>query len=183
MTVWQCTQDAVYTGVDKSKKTKNRNTEAGHSATSTLGAEQDYVHMALHTSQIFGKGWFGNYAGENSEVDASYVEKGSTSGITKGAGPQPHPHDPVVVYAEVNKSKGQRKGKTDIGSRATTTLGVQPEEQHYEFGSGHRNLAGIKPETIHGDMEEGGPYAYNDGREIGHLPEPCNPNIHWLTKV
>ena len=104
------------------------------------------MHMYAY-SKVFGWVWFGNIAGENPKGDASYVEKGSTSDITKGVGPQPHSHDPVVVYAEVNKSKEQRKGKTDVGPRATATLGVQPEEPHYEFSRGTgRNLAGIKPE-------------------------------------
>ena len=132
----------MYTEViNKSKKAKSRNTEAGHSATSVQ--EQDYAYAY---SNVSGQVWFGNKAGENPEGDASYVERRSTSDITKEAGPQPHPHDPVGVNAEVNKSKEDRKGKTDVGPRATATLGVQPEEPHYEFGSSYRNLAGISPE-------------------------------------
>ena len=139
----------------------------------------------MHTSQYFGRVWFGNIAGENSEGDASYVEKGSTSAITKGAGPQPHPHDTVVVYAEVNRSKEQRKVKTDVGPRATTTLGVQPEEPHYEFGRGYRNLARIKPERNHGDMKKGAPMhiMMKEKQAICQSRAIEMQLIHWWTKV
>ena len=72
-----------------------------------------------------------------------------------------------------------------VQGQPCTTLGIQPEEQHYEFGSGYRNLAGIKPERNHGDMEKGGPMhiMMKEKQAICLSLATQMQLIHWLTKV
>ena len=86
---------------------------------------------------------------------------------------------PNVVYAVVDKSKKMRQEETQGGASATTTQGVNTEEQHYESSSAFGqdwfgNVVGGKPEDNH--VEQGSRSNDANGKGTGPQSEPCNPN-------
>ena len=108
------------------------------------------------------------------EDDTRREEKGQQDDQAKGT--------PNVVYTVVDKSKKERKEKTQGGASATTTQGVCTEEQHYECSSAFGrdwfwDGVGGKPEEIHVDVYLASPS--NDAKETCPRSEPCNPNVAY----
>ena len=81
---------------------------------------------------------------------------------------------PNAVYAVVDMSK-KKEHKTQDSASATTTQGVDTEEQHYECssGSGQDWLGNVNLERNHSDVGQG--RLSNDANETGSQTEPHNP--------
>ena len=127
------TPDAVYAVVNKSKQKKHKKTQGGASATTTQGADTEEQHYEW--SSGFGQDWLGN-VDQKLEVNRGDVGQGSLSNDAWETGPQSEPCTASAVYAVVDKSKKHKGEKTQGGASATTTQGVDTEEQHYECSSG-----------------------------------------------
>ena len=97
---------AVYAVVDKSKKKKHEKTQGGASAPTTQ--EADTEEQYYKRSSGLGQDWLGNM---NQERNHSDVGQGTLSNDASETGPQTGPQNSGAVYAVVDKSKKENKGK------------------------------------------------------------------------
>ena len=157
---------AVYAVVDKSKKKKQEKTQGGASATTTQGADTEDQHYEC--SSGFGQDCFGNVL----EVSHGDRGQGGLSNDSWETCPQSEPCTASAVYAVVDKSKKHKGEKTQGGASATTTQGVDTEEQHYECSSGLGQDWFGNALRVRGDVGRRSPS--NDAKQAGPQSEPHN---------
>ena len=109
------TPKMVYAEVDKSKKGKGK-TQGGLHATTPQDLHMGEQHYEC--SSAFGQDW---------------CENGRDSYVNGQQGDQLASSTPIVVYAEVDKSRN--KGEVKFWEDLTTAQDLHTEDQHYECGN------------------------------------------------